>query len=411
MLEDYRSDRTTLERLRNEPLGPYLDSYLASLESVGYTESTVRGQVTVLSQLSRWLAQKELTVPSFNERSIAEFLTECNRRHNGDAATLRHLLDYLRREGIVARPTPECEESPLGRLLSRYCMYLRVERGLTSATVDNYRPFVSRFLVERFDQGPLKFRELEPSNISNFILRHAYRQSLGRAKLMVTALRSFLRFLLQYGEIEVDLAASVPSVAHWRLSTVPKYLTQEEVERVLAACDRDTSIGRRDYAVLLLLGRLGLRAGEVVALELDDIDWRSGELVVRGKGLCPDRLPLLHDVGSALAAYLRRDRPHSPTRRLFVRARAPRRGFANPSTVSTIVARAIERAGLCPPVKGAHLLRHSLATRMIRRGASMAEIGQVLRHRVPQTTEIYAKVDFDGLRAIAQPWPGEGGAP
>ena len=412
MLEHYRSDRATLERLRNEPLGRHLDSYLASLESVGYTRSTILSQLGLLSHLSRWLAEKEVAVNNFNEQCVEALLDQrrCqNRLHKNDSTTARHFLNYLRREKVIPISESDTEQSPLDHVLNRFSRYLILQRGLTKATVDNYCPFVSRFLVERFGDEPLRLRELEPSIVSNFILRHASSQSLGRAKLMVAALRSFFRFLLQDGEIEADLAASVPSVADWRNSTVPKYLTSEEVERVLAACPQGTNTGRRDYAIVLLLARLGLRAGEVVGLELDDIDWRAGEIVIAGKGLLRDCLPLPHDAGQALAAYLHRDRPRSLTRRVFIRMRAPRRGFIGPAAVCSIVARAIARAGLRPPMKGAHIFRHSLATGMLRRGASMAEIGQILRHRVPATTEIYAKVDFDGLRALARPWSDVGG--
>jgi site-specific recombinase XerD len=231
-----------------------------------------------------------------------------------------------------------------------------------------------------------------------------------RAQLMVSALRSFLRFLLQHGEIATDLAASVPAVAHWRLTSVPKHLSEEMVKSVLRSCDRNTVVGRRDYAILLLLARLGLRAGEVVNLELNDIDWRAGEIVVRGKGGVHDRLPLVQEVGEALAAYLRRGRPLlAESRCVFLQVRAPRCGFRGPATVSTILARALQRAGLDPPEKGAHLLRHSLATGMLHRGATMAEIAEVLRHRSARTTEIYAKVDIASLRALAQPWPSCGG--
>ena len=222
---------------------------------------------------------------------------------------------------------------------------------------------------------------------------------------MTTAFRSFFRFLFQKGELQTDLAASVPTVADWRLSTVPKFLTSEEVERVLKACDRRTVTGRRDYTILLLLARLGLRAGEVVALQLEDINWRAGEILVRGKGLLHDKMPLPADVGEALASYLRRDRPSCPIRRVFVCTKAPRRGFAGPSTLTTIVRRALDRAHLHPEFKGAHLFRHSLATSMLRSGATLGEIGEVLRHRALNTTEIYAKVDFDGLRSLAHSWP------
>ena len=194
-----------------------------------------------------------------------------------------------------------------------------------------------------------------------------------------------------------------------RLSTVPKYLTPAEVRRVLKSCNRRTPTGRRDYAILLLLARLGLRAGEVVALQLDDIDWRAGEIIIRGKGSFHDRMPLPCDVGQALTSYMRRDRPDCQTRQVFVRMRAPRRGFACSSTLTTIVHRALKRANLHPNFRGAHLLRHSLATSMLRAGATMGEIGEVLRHRASSTTEIYAKVDFEGLRSLAHPWPIGGG--
>jgi len=225
---------------------------------------------------------------------------------------------------------------------------------------------------------------------------------------MATAFRSFFRFLFQNGELQANLAAAVPAIADWRLSTVPKYLLPKEVDRVLAGCDRQTSTGRRDFAILLLLARLGLRAGEVVALQLDDIDWRAGEILVRGKGLLHDRMPLPVDVGEALTSYLRTDRPPCKTRRVFVCMKAPRSGFAGPSTLTTIVRRALDRADLHPAMRGAHVLRHSLATTMLRSGASMTEIGEILRHRTPNTTEIYAKLDFDGLRSLAHPWPSVG---
>jgi site-specific recombinase XerD len=226
-----------------------------------------------------------------------------------------------------------------------------------------------------------------------------------RAQFMATALRSFLRFLFLRGETTTDLSRAIPTVRRWRLSSVPQHLPPRDVERLLRACDRSSATGRRDYAILLLLARLGLRASEVLALELSDLRWREGEVVVRGKGLVRDRLPLLPDVGKALALYLQKDRPVCKSRQVFLCRRAPLRGLGHPSSVSTIVARALARADLTPSTRGAHLLRHSLATTMVRRGASLSEIGQVLRHRSPNTTEIYAKLDFGALRGVALPWP------
>lgn len=313
--------------------------------------------------------------------------------------------------GVIAAPEPVREQSPVEQLVVRYAEHLKVARGLIQATVISYVPFVRRFLHERFGDGAPRLQDLVPSDVSDFVLRWARSQSPGRAKVMVTVLRSFFRFLLQQGEIAVDLSAVVPTVADWRLSTVPKYMPQEDVERLLAACDRGTATGRRDYAMLLLLARLGLRACEVAKLELEDIDWRAGEITVRGKRFAEDRLPLLREVGEALAAYLCEDRPACSTRRVFVRSRAPVRAIAERCTVNAVVRAAIRRAGLKPPTEGAHLLRHSLATGMLRAGASMAEIAEVLRHRNPQTTEIYAKVDFGALRALALPWPTKEGGP
>jgi site-specific recombinase XerD len=255
----------------------------------------------------------------------------------------------------------------------------------------------------------MRLYELCPQDIDHFLLRHAHERTPKAAQLMVSAMRSFLRFLFRYGETRRDLSTAVPTVPAWRLSEVPKYIKPEEIELVLEACDRTTSVGRRNYSILLLIARLGLRAGEVVALELGDINWRTSELTIRGKGQSCDRLPLPQSAGEALAIYLKNDRPECSTRRVFVRTRAPYRGFKDSTTVSTIVRRTVERSGLSTPSKGAHLLRHSLATGMLRKGASMAEIGELLRHRSPNSTEIYAKVDIEGLRSIARVWPEKGG--
>jgi len=412
MLEHFFDNPVIVERLRGNPLGQHLESFAVLLTNLGYATSTARYQLGFLAVFGRWLEQAGIAVADLDEEVIDIFLDKrrrrgFSRRHN--ASIVPRFLEHLRQEGVVPYQAPDLDESPLGLLTSRYEKYLREERGLTTSTVENYMPFVCWFLEERFGDGPLRLQDLEPSDISNFILRHAHSMSPGRAKLIPTTFRSFFRFLLQHGEIEADLAAAVPSVPNWRLTTVPKYLTPEEIECLLGTCDRSTSTGRRNYAILLLLVRFGLRAGEVVGLELDDIDWRAGEITIRGKGLLHDRLPLPVDVGEALVDYLRRDRPQCQTRRFFICSKAPRRGFNGPSTISSIVRRTLVRAGLNPPVKGAHLLRHSLATEMLHRGASMAEIGDVLRHRSPNTTEIYAKVDFHGLRSLAQPWPGNGG--
>jgi len=344
------------------------------------------------------------------EHVVEQFVCERQRRGyrlRGYTGVIGIFLENLRRQRLIAAPERIPDRSELGLLKRRYGQYLKRERGLTETTVTRYQGIIDRFLTDRFDGKPLRLEVLSPSDIADFVRSRARSASPSGASLTVTALCSFLRFLFQCGEIPTNLAACVPSVARWRQDSVPKYLNTEQVKRLLKACDRNTSTGRRDYAILLLLARLGFRASEVVNLELEDIDWRNGEITVPGKGLVRDRLPLPVDVGEAVAMYLSRDRCKCPTRQVFLCMKAPRRGFASAGAVSTLVRRAILRAGLDPPLKGAHLLRHSLATGMLRRGASMVEIGEILRHRTPASTEIYAKVDFKSLRAIALPWPSE----
>jgi site-specific recombinase XerD len=294
----------------------------------------------------------------------------------------------------------------LERIERAYERFLVSERGLTSATVDNYLPTVRAFLLERFADEEIQLGLLVPQDANRFILRHAQGVSQSRAKLMVTALRSFLRYLHQRGDIAVDLAGAVLPVMHWRLMALPKSLPPEQVESLLASCERSTVAGRRDYAILLLMVRLGLRAGEVVAMTLEDLDWEAGVVTVRGKGQRQESLPLPHEVGQALVSYLRDGRPTCTTRRLFIRLKAPQRGFTTSAAICDVVRRALARAEIDPPFKGSHLLRHSLACEMLRRGASLEDIGQILRHRHPETTQIYAKVDLEALRALAPPWPG-----
>jgi len=406
------ANRDTIQELG--VIDSYVDSFAADLAACGYASTTVRSQLKLLGHFNEWLMRRRCDIHQLNDALVDTFVESRKRRgclHRGDGRTVFRFLTHLRARGELPSPIPLVDESPLGQLQRDYEQYLMNERGLAPVTVSDYVDVLRRFLTDRFGNGPLELGMLDVSTITTFVIRRARTMSPRYAQGMVTALRSICRFLRQRGAIDRDLAAGLPSVSDWRLATIPKYLTPEEVERVLQTCKRHTRVGRRNHAILLLLARLGLRAGEIIALELDDIRWRAGEILVRSsKRLPQDRLPLLAEVGDALATYLRRDRPPHVTRRVFLCLRAPRRGFAHPSTVSTIVQRALAQAGLSPALKGAHLFRHSLATRLLRQGASLPEIGQVLRHRAVQTTEIYAKVDVAGLRALAQPWPEMGGA-
>jgi len=352
-----------------------------------------------------------LTAAAVGPKIVDRYLRDCTRRRRpkrGNRSALRKLVDLLRRQGIGCEVLACAPPSAQERVEQEFKQYLTQERGLSPATLLNYLPIVQALLSERFGTGLIRLDRLGAADVVGFVRCHAHELSPGRAKLMTTALRSFLRYLLHRGEIDTDLAACVPCVPRWTLSTVPKFLAPGQVQKVLEHCDRRTASGIRDYAILLLLARLGLRACEVVSLNLDDIDWHEGRLLLRGKGRRWAQLPLLQEIGEALACYLQQARPRCASRRVFVRGRAPREGFANSSAICCVVEHALARAGIDSPRKGAHLFRHTLATDMLRQGASLTEIGQLLRHRHPSTTMIYAKVDLSALRLLALPWPGGG---
>ena len=409
MIKLFFSNPKTIQRMYEGPLGHYIDGYAALLDEQGYSKQSACSQTRLVNDLSIWLHQQAFEANDINEQTIDMFLRDREqhlRLKRGERYTLNRLLDHLRKMGIVEDKVPPTKTSDGQDLEDDFKRYLLQERGLSQATVVNYIPFIRKFLLERFDTDTIQFGELRPADITEFVKNHAYDLSHGRARLMVTALRVFLRYLRHRKDIIADLAACVPAVANWQLSTLPKFLQPEQVQDVLKHCDRQSSIGRRNYAILLLLARLGFRACEVVALRLEDIDWETGHINISGKGGQLARFPLPQDVGESIAAYLQNGCPRCSTRRVFVRHQAPIRGFANSSTISSIVRRALEHAGINSHHKGAHLFRHTLATEMLRQGASLAEIGELLRHRSPNTTMIYAKVDVKALRALAQPWPG-----
>ena len=411
MLDHFLRDDAAVERMRASPLGGQLDSFAAVLSALGYARASIRDRLWTVAAFGRWLKRGGLSAPDLTPEAAAAFLrrrASRSRVHRGAAATLRLFLEHLETNRISQAPTP-ISAPAMAQLKARYEAYLREDRGLSPVTGARHWFVLERFLRQRFGDGPITPRLITADDVTRYVVDQIPVRSPASAQLDASALRSFLRFLWQTEETAVDLRAAIPPVRRWRLVDVPKYLTPDEVRRLLAACNRSSAVGRRDYAILLLLARLGLRGGEIVRLELGDIDWHAGELLVRGKGSVRSRLPLPCDVGEALATYLRRDRPRCATRRVFVRARAPHRGLGHPSTVSTLVRVALTRARVNAPMKGAHVLRHSLATELLRRGASIADIGDVLRHQHPQTTEIYAKVDLTRLRLLAQPWPSGGG--
>lgn len=392
------------------PLEPYAQGFADELLRQGYSPmSGMKGQLFFVSHLSRWLASQGRDVSALACPDVVEaFLAE--RRRLGYAsrrtgAALVPLLEHLEHLGLVVRaPAPGL--TPGEALLERYRRYLTDERGLAPTTARSYSDTVRPFVAGHEVDDELDLSGLTPADVTGFVVAACAGQTRSSAKRTVTALRSLLGFLHVTGVLPTSLVAAVPSAASWRLAGLPRGLKPDEVQRLLAAPDRRRGIGRRDFAVLMLLVRLGLRAGEVAALTLDDIDWRAGELTVRGKGNRRERLPLPDDVGQALVDYLQRGRPATAlTRHVFIRVRAPH-GRMTTGAVSHAVFAAGRRAGL--GTVRAHRLRHSAATQLLAAGASLTEIGQLLRHRSQLSTAIYAKVDIEALRGLARPWPGGG---
>ncbi|MBV9315615.1 MAG: tyrosine-type recombinase/integrase [Pseudonocardia sp.] len=388
------------------PLAPYADGFRVDLGGRGYAAHSIGGQMRLVAHLSVWLEGEGIPVARLTTEVVEDFLRV--RRDAGHRAGLTGravapLLGYLRGLGVLTQPERRVPETAVEVLLERFRRYLVEERGLAAASVRAYLRYAELFLTELGAPLDAAVAELSAGQVTKFLVRQSDRHSAWYAKAVVTALRSLLRFLHTAGHIPHPLVWAVPSVPGWKLTPLPRAVAPEQVVAVLGGCDRASAHGRRDYAIVLLLARLGLRAGEVSAIELGDLDWGVGELTVRGKGGRNDLLPLPVEVGEALADYVRYGRPpRCATRRLFVSVRAPFTGLAN-SSVFAVVARACRRAGV-PPF-GPHRLRHALACDLLRHGASLAEVGQVLRHSDERTTAIYAKADQDALRELARPCP------
>lgn len=387
-------------------LGPFVEGYRVWLLEAGYTPQTVRGMLKVLGHLGRWMAREEVEVGAVDTAAVEEFLASLRAEGLRRVPTVRalgSLVAYLRDVGVMTPEDAVGKAAPVEELVEEYRRWLVVERGLAAATVLRYEVLARRFLTGRVSpEDELGVAGLGGGDVSAFLLGECERVSLGSAKGKVAELRSLLRFLRLRGFTELALAESVPSVAGWRDTAVPPTMPRADVERLLACCDRSTLAGARNYAMLILLARLGLRSVEVARLELGDLDWRAGELVVRGKARRQDRLPLPGDVGEALAGYLAL-RGRRESRRVFLTLKAPIRPI-RADLLGDVVQRACLRAGVAHV--GAHRLRHALARELLAHGASLTDISQVLRHADLATTAIYAKVDLRRLREVAQPWPG-----
>lgn len=402
----YRYGRETLWQMHQGPLGGTIDRLAAWYDEQGYSHDYAVACIKSAARFGRWLEEGAVKLRDVDEQLIEHYVVQCPESlHFGTHVALRRLLAVLREAGACP-PVVSEPPRPAQLLEQDFRRYLAKQRGLAARTIEHYTEAARIFLAALDRSGQRDASEWTAADVLTFVRQHAQARRPVYMQRLCIGLRAFLRYLRFCGKIQRDLASAVPRIARWRLATLPKALTPAQVERVLAQCDRYSVVGRRNYAVLMLLARLGLRADEVRRLTLDDIDWRAGVLTIRGKGRAPEPMPLPSAVGQALATYLAHGRPPSTSRAVFVRMVAPHAPFAKSKAITTIASNAIKAAGIQAPCKGAHVFRHTLATRMLGNGASLREIGHVLRHRDEDTTRIYAKVDLTRLRALAMPWPG-----
>jgi integrase/recombinase XerD len=416
MLSEFFQSPTRVRDLKGGPAGSLVASFAEKLRQDGYAELTARRHLRSAEHLAHWASRVGIALDGPIEPILDRFDRHLQRRPRCPGHACRPfghtfrvqilcgaglLLTHLQDVGLIARSTMD-RTGVTPSLIIGFRQWMQQQRGTCESTVSNYEVHI-RKLLTRVGEDPSTW---DARSLRQFVLEGSRTDGWAAAKKRTTALRMFLRFLIAEGRCASELQGAVPVLVHRRLSSLPRYLSADDVERVIASCDRDSAVGQRDRAILLLLARLGLRAGDIVHLRLRDIDWKAASFQVSGKGRRETRLPLTRELGDALVTYVTRSRPRTDTDTVFVRSRAPYRAFRSHCAVSVIVDRAFARAGVIRPSRGAaHLLRHSVATAMLRHGASLQDVAALLRHQSVTTTEIYAKVDVTALRTIAQPWP------
>jgi site-specific recombinase XerD len=407
--EEYLRGSRLFRRLRSGPHGQLVECYAARLVRDGLVRHGTWRCFNVVGGLLNWIASRHGALADLDERSVERYLRHRAGKQSiqpGDRSALKRWLSVLREEGAIA-PAVLPPLTSHDRIFNEFDAYLRKERGLAPKSIVRHLPVIRRFLHEVCPAGDGDLGKISQEEVIRYIERHAQDWSPGTGKAMCWSLRAFLRYLHHQGLNPRALADCVPSMRRWKFASLPTFLPAAQVQRALDGCDRATPMGRRDHAILMMLARLGLRADEVATLTLDDVDWRASEMLVRAKGRQRARMPIPPDVGAAIVAYLRNGRPKSSCRRLFIRTLAPHVGFASGCAITMIARTALDRVGIegCAH-RGAHIFRHSLATELLRSGATLTEIGQLLRHESHDTTRIYAKVDIEALRTLSLPWPG-----
>lgn len=410
-LEEFLGGSWSIRRLRAGPFRDCIDLYTDGLRKDGYSVVSARFSIRIVSCFIRWLTDGHFDREDINEQLAARFLEAEDRGcllRSGDRSSISRFIRVLREAKVIA-PALSPALDPTDQILESFRAYLNDRHGLNRRSSEAYVRFTRPFLVALSMTQPDDFARLTQADVLGYVEQHARDASAATAVAMCSRLRSFLRYLQVAGLIADDLAACVPSIRKWRFTALPTYLSTAQLRQVFQSCDQSTAVGRRDYAVIMLLAKLGLRAEEVATLTLDDIDWRSGQFCIQGKGRQRATMPLPPDVGAAIAAYLREGRPVSDSRQVFLRVYAAHVGFPSAAGIRDIARRALRRAGVTGLAHhGSHVLRHSLATELLRSGATLAQVGQVLRHKDHNTTRIYAKVDLASLRTLSLPWPDGG---
>ena len=401
----------SLERLAN-----HRQEFIKVLKTQGYSRSAIDTYARATRLFCDEIKQRGLCIDSLDASAVEALFQAVIAKASKTSRSLfkfclGRFIEHLVDAGVTIPANSEAKElTELERLCEEYKAYLHYQRGLSERTIQSCMGYMERFMAFRFGEKLGDFNDLTSEDIVSFIIKLKGGPRCYRQKALPSHLRNLFNFLFWSGRTERDLSKSIPPVSHKR-PDLPRHLEPKDIQRLIEAVPIDDTNGHRNYAMLLLMARLGLRATEVIAIQLDDIYWRSGEILIRGKGKLHDRMPLTPDVGEAIVSYIKNERVGS-SRTLFVSSRAPHKPFKNAQMLGTILRNAFKKIGLKPPHKfiGSHLFRHSLATDMLRKGASLDEVSDVLRHRSRQTTMIYAKYDIDALRSIARTWPVRGGA-
>jgi integrase/recombinase XerD len=409
MLLDYFRSYQTLTRISEGPAGPFIEGFLTELEGSGFSRIAIRAHIGSAAHLCHWVSSKNIAISDLNDLIVARFIKHLPRCHcyphhgkyiNSARASGRLFQVYLCKIGITPPPQKKPETTEIA-IVNTFRDWMKQNRGVTNQTLNGYSPIITT-LVKSIGND---LSRLDSHALRTFVLDYAENHHMKSLSGITTALRSFLRYLIAEAKCPIGLDAALPAVASWKLSSLPRHLPASDIERVIAVCDPSSPAGLRNRAIILLLARLGLRGDDIVHLRISDIDWQKANIRLSGKGRREVLLPLTQEVGDALLAYLTNGRPAIDSDYVFIRLIAPLGPFSNSGLVTKVVKRAMHRAGIVANFSGAHVMRHSAATRMLQQGISLQDISAILRHCSIETTVQYAKVDMDLLRLVAQPWP------